>query len=333
MRQIALSWVILAVAVAAFYPLGELGKVIDENRLRYQLTEPLRYHLIEDPEQQLDQAASIVVAAVLGGFRGVAADMLWLKVDEYFHAGQHYRMLPTARAVVAIDPHFIEAWTVMGWHQAYNIFNDYQEAGDWAGKWRWFNSGIDWLKDGLEHNPRSRDIAFNIGWTLFDRGEYYPEAVEWLTKTLRNESTITYTGMLIGHAYERMPDIDPAIEWHYRVLRNAPEQPNATGAAISLELRYEQACLDAEAGDYDSARQIILDWLRAPHRDAAEEIANHLMATWYEQEGNFYEALRWWKRAYEYKKLDDLAERKVHDLSAKLGVNADALELPLPVVR
>ena len=59
--------------------------------------------------------------AFMGGFRNIGRTLLWMKVDELWHGGRWYRMLPVMVAVTRVDPHFITVWETFGWHLAWNL--------------------------------------------------------------------------------------------------------------------------------------------------------------------------------------------------------------------
>jgi tetratricopeptide (TPR) repeat protein len=59
--------------------------------------------------------------ALLAGFRSIARTLLWIKVDELWHGGRWYRMLPVMVAITRVDPHFITVWETFGWHLAWNM--------------------------------------------------------------------------------------------------------------------------------------------------------------------------------------------------------------------
>jgi len=59
--------------------------------------------------------------AFMGGFRNMARTLLWMKVDELWHGGRWYRMLPVMVAVTRVDPQFITIWETFGWHLAWNL--------------------------------------------------------------------------------------------------------------------------------------------------------------------------------------------------------------------
>ncbi|MCD6407926.1 tetratricopeptide repeat protein [bacterium] len=105
------NWVNLFIALILYIPLGFLQVSIDYTRK----LEELESGLLLMPGQM---AGSLI----LSGFKGLAADLLWLNIENYWHTGQHYKMLPLFEAVAWLQPHYITVWGVGGWHMSYNIF-------------------------------------------------------------------------------------------------------------------------------------------------------------------------------------------------------------------
>src|SRR3990167_9629063 len=64
----------------------------------------------------------IINEFVLSGFSGLAADMLWIEADEYWHKGEWQRAFPLYRTVTWLQPNFMDAWSIGGWHLAYNMY-------------------------------------------------------------------------------------------------------------------------------------------------------------------------------------------------------------------
>lgn len=102
---------ILFIAIFLYVPLGLLQVKIDYRRK----VEDLEGRLLLMPGQ-------VAGSLVLGGFRGLAADLLWLNVEDLWHEGQHYKMLPLFDSVAWLQPQYITVWAIGGWHMAYNIF-------------------------------------------------------------------------------------------------------------------------------------------------------------------------------------------------------------------
>jgi tetratricopeptide (TPR) repeat protein len=107
------NWIVLSLALFLYIPLGLLQVKIDYNRK------------IEDLEGRLLLMPGQVAGnLVLGGFRGIAADLLWLNIEDFWHKELHYKMLPLFDSVSWLQPKYITVWAVGGWHMSYNIFAD-----------------------------------------------------------------------------------------------------------------------------------------------------------------------------------------------------------------
>jgi len=127
------------------------------------------------------------VGAVVLGFRKLVADMLWLKVDEYWHLGLASRMLPMMETVVTLDPHFIEAYALGAWHLAYNVTVTVHSAEE---KMKYIDQGIGLLEKGIKSNPRSSKLYSELGFTM-----YFMKLKDW-------EKSAYYLGEGIKHEHE-----------------------------------------------------------------------------------------------------------------------------------
>ena len=57
-----------------------------------------------------DRGTQISLANMFFGFRKMAANLIWLEVDRFWHKGQMHRMLPLMKTCVTLDPEFIDAY-------------------------------------------------------------------------------------------------------------------------------------------------------------------------------------------------------------------------------
>ena len=113
------NWVRIFIALILFIPIGFLQVSIDYSKK----LENLESNLLLMPGQ-------IAGSLVLSGFKGLAADLLWLNIENYWHSGQHYKMLPLFEAIAWLQPNYIIVWAVAGWHMAYNIFANVRSRGE-----------------------------------------------------------------------------------------------------------------------------------------------------------------------------------------------------------
>lgn len=143
---------------------------------------------------------------LLGGFRSIAIDLLWIRGIARHQKERYYETLAINNLIARIQPDFPSVWTFQAWNMAYNI------AYEWEGpknKWRWIKAGIEFAEQGALKNPSNSDIAFELGYMYlhlfnsqnFKHAEYcrsrlleergkdnYDEAIYWLRRANRFES-------------------------------------------------------------------------------------------------------------------------------------------------
>ncbi len=162
------------------------------------------------------------VVAALGGFRTVAADLLWLEAEHIWHGGSWWAMLPLLDAVTQLDPHFLLAWKVYGWHAAYNL---QAEAETRVDKRFWLRRGIDALERAVEANPNAWEVYFELGWTLYDRAHEPWRAAQYFRKTDEFEDAPHYVTRMVYRCYEHVMDFDelfPALEYALSKHKDVP---------------------------------------------------------------------------------------------------------------
>ena len=160
----------------------------------------------------------IVSGVILGGFKGIAADLLWLRCDMYFHMGQWYKILPIYRTITFLQPHFIQAWSVAGWHMAYNIYHEAKQED----KKMWLDAGLSFLKEGIINNPDRYELYFETGWTYFHKAENYEEAVKYFRRAIRFPHP-DYIDRMIAHALLKKGDVRGSYEEWKRIVSLHPE--------------------------------------------------------------------------------------------------------------
>ena len=125
--------------------------------------------------------ADMLVAA-LGGFRGIASEVVWFRADRLQDEGRYAELAQLAGMLTALEPHTPEVWAFTSWNLAYNVSVMMPDAAD---RWRWVEAGLKLLRnDGLAANPDSvvilREIAWlflaKIGGRLDDAAPYYRQA-------------------------------------------------------------------------------------------------------------------------------------------------------------
>ena len=95
-------------------------------------------------------AAELIVAG-LGGFRGIAAEVIWFRADRLWDEGRYGELAQLACWLTFLEPHSAEIWSYASWNLAYNVSVVMPTPAD---RWRWVKAGLYLLLyDGLRLNP------------------------------------------------------------------------------------------------------------------------------------------------------------------------------------
>ena len=92
----------------------------------------------------------------LGGFRGLAAEVLWARADRLQEDGRYFELVQLYAWITGLDPHATETWTYSAMTMAYDISVMMHRPAD---RQRWVSNGIQLLRDhGLPANPHSAKL-------------------------------------------------------------------------------------------------------------------------------------------------------------------------------
>ncbi|RMD80854.1 MAG: hypothetical protein D6820_06165 [Lentisphaerae bacterium] len=123
--------------------------------------------------------AMAFTTGALGAFRGLIADILFLRLQLLQDQDKHFEINELGHLILMLQPDMPEAITFLAWNMAYNIsvkFSSYED------RWRWVQRGIELIRDeGLRYNPTSPEVLHQLGWIyqhkvgqiLDDANNYY----------------------------------------------------------------------------------------------------------------------------------------------------------------
>src|SRR4026207_2086171 len=57
----------------------------------------------------------------LGGFRGLIANVLWIRANDLQDEGKYFEQVQPADWITTPEPTFVDVWVVQAWNMAYNI--------------------------------------------------------------------------------------------------------------------------------------------------------------------------------------------------------------------
>ena len=98
----------------------------------------------------------------LGGFRGLIANMLWVRASDLQEQDKYFEMVQLSDWITKLQPHFVTVWVHQAWNMAYNISIKFTAPAD---RWQWVLRGIELLRDeGLKYNPNETLIYRELAW-------------------------------------------------------------------------------------------------------------------------------------------------------------------------
>lgn len=123
----------------------------------------------------------VFTTVALGGFRGLIANVLWVRASDLQEEERFFEMVQLADWITKLQPHIASVWINQAWNMAYNISVKFTDARD---RWQWVQRGTELLRDeALRYNPDEplifRELAWffqhKMGANLDDAHNYYKE--------------------------------------------------------------------------------------------------------------------------------------------------------------
>ncbi len=161
-RQVAYSVGILALFGVMFFYTEWLHNLKDRRQLG------------EATIGQVDAGSFMLKLALLGGARGVAANVLWNRALDLQKVHDWDRLKLTVDQITKLQPHFLRVWSWQGWNLAYNVSVEWDAPED---KYEWIKQGINFLKEGVRKNEASPDLMWDTAWTYYQKIGVADEAI------------------------------------------------------------------------------------------------------------------------------------------------------------
>lgn len=173
--------ILLLTAAGFFWGAGQVNVPLRQQRKELRISQA-------DP---VDNAPPLVAftTVALGGFRGIVADILWVRASKLQDEGKYFELVQLADWITKLEPRYAQVWSFHGWNLSYNISVMFNSPED---RWRWVRHGISLLRDeGLRYNPGDPDVLYQLGWIfqhkvgqeLDDAHKFYKES--WAHEMMR----------------------------------------------------------------------------------------------------------------------------------------------------
>lgn len=148
--------------IAALFALclaGTLNVRLLEMRSTAQLTQA-------PPTENMPPLVAFTTVA-LGGFRGILADVLWMRAGTLQEEGRYFELVQLSDWIARLQPRMPVIWAYHAWNMAYNISALMATPEE---KWRWVRDGIVLLRDeGMVSNPGSARLHQELAWIFLHK--------------------------------------------------------------------------------------------------------------------------------------------------------------------
>lgn len=207
----------------------------------------VRYQGVQLDHNLRDQLSQNAMIGLLGGFRGVIADLIWLMVTDAWVEKDWYTAEKNIELATTLQPRFVPFWELGGWHLAWNASvdarNDPTEPSQDERKRReqfWVQRGKDIFERGLEANPETFSMYRQLA-DLYDQklkdsagaATYYLKASEMPDAPFFLERFPAYKWEAAG--------MDERAYRHWKMLWNrhldSPDEPRIAKDKIAEHLR------------------------------------------------------------------------------------------------
>jgi hypothetical protein len=186
---------------------------------------------------QVDTGSFMLKLALLGGARGMAANVLWTRAEELKRDQDWDRMKATVDLITKLQPHFLSVWTFQGWNLAYNVSVEWDAPED---KYEWIKQGIKFLQEGVDNNRRSPDLVWDTAWTYYHKLGFSDESIILRRLFYDDDDTEfrSYIDPETGVKLERRDNFQLGYGWFSRAVNLVDEGESRAATGVESNLDY-----------------------------------------------------------------------------------------------
>jgi hypothetical protein len=184
-----------------------------------------------------------VPGVLLGAFRGLVVDYLWLRACRLQEDGKFYEAKDLAEWISKLEPRLEQVWSFQAHELAWNLCAATDDRNE---RWRWIEEGITLLRDkGIPLNPHAPELYFTLSRIYSDKiGGPFDDHHLFFKKQLAIELVRAF-GPLVKDPLGRDPDPD---------LEGLAQAPELDAEATVLLAQLEKTGLDLNVTDPTGTR-------------------------------------------------------------------------------
>jgi hypothetical protein len=186
---------------------------------------------------QIDTGSFMMKLFLLGGFRGIVADLLWIRAEENKRDHDWDRLKTNVELITKLQPHFLSIWTFQGWNLAYNVSVEWDAPED---KYEWIKQGIKFVQEGVRKNRRSPDLVWDTAWFYYHKLGFSDESI-MLRRLFRDdeeEDFKTYTDPETGQQVKGNDNFKLGYGWFSRAVSLVDNQGSeriTSGTGLNIQ--------------------------------------------------------------------------------------------------
>ncbi|OJW17783.1 MAG: hypothetical protein BGO49_26650 [Planctomycetales bacterium 71-10] len=186
---------------------------------------------------QIDSGSFMMKLFLLGGFRGIVANYLWIQAEDYKKNHDWDRLKATVDLITKLQPHFLSIWTFQGWNLAYNVSVEWDAPED---KYEWIKQGIKFVQEGVRNNKRSPDLMWDTAWFYYHKLGFSDESIilRRLFRDDEDEGFKTYTDAETGQDLVRNDNFQLGYGWFSNAVKLVDDGGTRLGGGTSADITY-----------------------------------------------------------------------------------------------
>jgi hypothetical protein len=186
---------------------------------------------------QIDSGSFMMKLFLLGGFRGIVANYLWIQAEDHKKNHDWDRLKATVDLITKLQPHFLSIWTFQGWNLAYNVSVEWDAPED---KYDWIKQGIKFVQEGVRNNQRSPDLIWDTAWFYYHKLGFSDESIilRRLFRDDEDESFKTYYDPEERRDVVRNDNFQLGYGWFSRAVNLVDEGGTRLVGGTSSDITY-----------------------------------------------------------------------------------------------
>ncbi len=168
----------------------------------------------------------------LAGFRGLAADFLWIQSHANWEQKRWLRQYRNLRASTVLQPESILFWDLGAWQIGWNIAlgakrdpDNRSQAEGLKRERQWLELARKFLAEGIEHNPDHYELYFSLGWLHWKKLKNPCMAKDYFAEAAQRPRAPNYVLRMYARMLEECGDPRAAYEYWKRRWRNGNPEP------------------------------------------------------------------------------------------------------------